>query len=66
VKAKEIREMSDEQILRELEALHRKVFDLKTQAETEELQAPSQLKQSRRDIARMLTVLKERGVPRPA
>jgi len=60
MKAQEIREMSREQILQELEALHRKVFDLRTQAETEELQISSELRKSRRDIARMRTILRER------
>jgi large subunit ribosomal protein L29 len=60
MKAQEIREMSQEQILQELEALERKVFDLRTQAETEELQVSSQLRKARRDIARMRTILRER------
>jgi len=61
MKAKEIREMSAEQIQQELEALERKVFDLRTQAETEELQVPSELHKARRDIARMRTILRERS-----
>jgi large subunit ribosomal protein L29 len=60
MKAQEIREMSGEQILQELEALERKVFDLRTQAETEELQAPSELRKARRGIARMRTILRQR------
>lgn len=60
MKPKEIRDMSDDQIRQELEALERKVFDLRTQAETEELQVPSELRHARRDIARMRTVLRQR------
>ncbi len=60
MKAKEIRDMSDDQIRQELEALERKVFDLRTQAETEELQVPSELQHARRNIARMRTVLRQR------
>jgi len=52
--------MSREQILQELEALERKVFDLKTQAETEELHVPSELGKARRGIARMRTILRQR------
>ena len=66
MKAKEIREMSDEQIHQELEALERRVFDLRTQAETEELQVPSELGKARRDIARMRTVLRGRELSRLA
>ncbi len=60
MKAHEIREMSDEQILQELMALERKVFDLRTQAATEELTVSSELGKARRDIARMRTILRER------
>jgi len=65
MKAKEIREMSDEQIQQELSALERRVFDLRTQAETEELQVPSELGKARRDIARMRTILRSRQLTRP-
>jgi len=64
MKPQEIREMSDEQIRQELAALERKVFDLRTQAETEELSAPSELRNARRDIARMRTILRERELAR--
>lgn len=52
--------MSDDQIRQELQALERKVFDLRTQAETEELHVPSELRKARRDIARMNTILRQR------
>jgi large subunit ribosomal protein L29 len=65
MKAKAVREMSDEQIRQELGALERKVFDLRTQAETEELHVPSELGKARRDIARMRTILRERQLERP-
>jgi large subunit ribosomal protein L29 len=60
MKAQEIREMSREQILQEMQALERKVFDLKTQSETEELHVPSELGKARRNIARLRTVLRQR------
>jgi large subunit ribosomal protein L29 len=60
MKPQELREMSQDQIRQELEALERRVFDLRTQAETEELQVPSELRKARRDIARIKTVLHER------
>ena len=61
MKSKEIRDMSNEQIDHELEGLKRKVFDLHTQAETEELHIPSELSKSKKDIARMRTILRERA-----
>ncbi|MFO8013367.1 MAG: 50S ribosomal protein L29 [Phycisphaerae bacterium] len=60
MKADEIRDMSDEQIHQELDALERRVFDLRTQAATEELGVPSELRAARRDIARMRTILRQR------
>jgi len=60
MKPQEIREMSGEQILQELEAIERKVFDLRTQAATEELSVSSEVGKARRDIARMRTILRER------
>jgi len=60
MKPQELRDMSREQILQELEALERKVFDLHTQAETEELHVPSELGKARRNIARMRTILRQR------
>ena len=60
MKPKEVRDMSEEQIQQELKALERKVFDLRTQAETEELQVSSELSKARRSIARMRTILRER------
>jgi large subunit ribosomal protein L29 len=58
--------MSDEQIQQELEALERRVFDLRTQAETEELHVPSELGKARRNIARMRTILRGRELVRLA
>jgi large subunit ribosomal protein L29 len=66
MKAKDIRDMSDEQIGQELAALDRKVFDLRTQAETEELHIPSELSKARKDIARMQTILRQRGLAKVA
>jgi large subunit ribosomal protein L29 len=64
MKAQEAREMSDDQIHQELAALERRVFDLRTQAATEELGVPSELRHARRDIARMRTILRERELAR--
>ncbi|MBL7139480.1 MAG: 50S ribosomal protein L29 [Planctomycetes bacterium] len=66
MKAQEIREMSDDQIRTELAALERRVFDLRTQAATEELGVPSELRKARRDIARMRTILHQRELAQAA
>ncbi len=60
MKAKEIRELSDEEIQAEIDRLRRHLFDLRSQAVTEKLQDPAMLIKARRDIARILTVRQER------
>jgi large subunit ribosomal protein L29 len=57
----EIREMKNEELYSELDRLRRYVFDLRSQAVTEKLQDPSLLTRARRDIARIFTVLRQRG-----
>ena len=56
-----IRAMKLDDLHGELERLRRHLFDLRTQAVTEKLEDPSQLLKARRDVARVLTVLRERG-----
>jgi len=61
MKVAEIRDMKTEELYSELDRLRRHLFDLRSQAVTEKLQNPSMLTQARRDIARVFTVLRERG-----
>ena len=59
-KAKELREMSDEQLdLTAKEAID-KLFRAKVQSQTERLDAPSELKRQRRLIARVKTIQTQR------
>ena len=60
MKVEEIRHFSDEEIQAELDRLHRHMFDLRAQAVTEKLEDPSMLAKTKRDIARVLTVRRER------
>jgi large subunit ribosomal protein L29 len=60
MKIKELREWNDEEMRTELERLRRHQFDLRAQAVTEKLEDPSTLTKARRDIARILTVQKQR------
>jgi len=66
MKPSEIRELSQEQIEVEMRAIERRVFDLRTQAETEKLKVPTELTRARRDIARLKTVLRERELTQAA
>ena len=61
MKIAEIRDMKTEELHSELDRLRRHAFDLRSQAVTEKLHDPSLLTRAKRDIARILTVLKERG-----
>ncbi|MEW5724085.1 MAG: 50S ribosomal protein L29 [Thermodesulfobacteriota bacterium] len=60
MKAREIRELSvDELRLRENE-LKQELFNLKFQHGTNQLENPMRIKQTQRDIARVLTIIKEK------
>jgi large subunit ribosomal protein L29 len=59
-KAKDLREMSDDQLEFSLREAKESLFKLKFQASTEKLDAPSNLKKTRREIARLNTILLER------
>lgn len=60
MKIKELRELSNEELSSELGRMHRHLFDLRSQAVTEKLENPTMLSKTRRDIARILTVQKQR------
>ena len=60
MKINEIRQLSDEELHSELERLRRHVFDLHSQAVTEKLEDPTLITKAKRDIARLLTVARQR------
>jgi len=55
-----IREMSDEQLLHELRETQQSLFRLRVQAATERNDVPSNVKKLRRNIARIITIQRER------
>ena len=61
MKIGEIRGMKSAELHVELEEFERHIFDLRAQAVTEKLANPYQITQARRDVARIHTVLRERG-----
>lgn len=61
MKISEIREMKTEELHGELDRLRRHGFDLRSQAVTEKLENPYRLTATKRDIARILTIMRERG-----
>jgi large subunit ribosomal protein L29 len=60
MKTKELREMSEEQLTLTIKETEQNLFRLKMQAQTERLDAPSELRRHRRLIARVKTLLTER------
>ena len=59
-KASELREMSDEQLTLTLKDATKSLFRLRLQAQTERLDAPSELRKQRRLIARIKTIQRQR------
>lgn len=66
MKISEIREMPSEDIRNEVTERRRALFNLRFQKETEQLERPAELRQLKTDIARMLTVLRERELSESA
>jgi large subunit ribosomal protein L29 len=64
MKARELRQRTDEELLQELLELTREGFNLRMQKATGQQPRPSQFQAARRDIARIKTVLAERNEER--
>ena len=60
MKAKEIRELTDEELGRKLADLKEELFNLRFQAATGQLDNPMRMKAVKKDIARIYTVMRER------
>lgn len=60
MKAKEIREMSSEELRSRVASLKEELFNLRFQAATQNLENPARIRAVRKDIARILTILRER------
>ena len=57
---KEIRELSNEEILSKIEESKEELFNLRFSQATGNLEKPSRIKELRKLVARMKTILKER------
>jgi large subunit ribosomal protein L29 len=62
MKAIELRDMDDVVLVEHLRTARRELFGLRFQHATGELENTSRLRDAKRDVARALTVLRERGV----
>jgi large subunit ribosomal protein L29 len=59
-KTEEIRELSDEDVEKELEEAHRRLFSLRLQSETRQITNHRELPAAKRLIARLKTIQRER------
>jgi large subunit ribosomal protein L29 len=60
MKAKDIREMTTEEIAQEIKDLKAELFNLRFRAVTGQLDNPMRIRQVRKDIARAMTIRRER------
>ncbi|HEU4529502.1 MAG TPA: 50S ribosomal protein L29 [Actinomycetota bacterium] len=71
-KVREIRDLGEDELMQRLESLKEELFNLRFQLATGQLDNPMRIKQARHEVARILTVLRERqieeelGVPQAA
>ncbi len=60
MKTADMRQLKRDDLHAEVTRLERHLFDLRAQAVTEKLADPTQLGKTRRDIARLLTIMREK------
>lgn len=60
VKNKEIRELSTEEMIKKVEAYKEELFNLRFSQATGSLEKPSRIRELRKLVARMKTVIRER------
>lgn len=60
VKAKELRELSDSELREKLAGFKEELFNLRFQMATRQLDNPMRIREVKRDIARIKTILRQR------
>ena len=60
VKTKELREMSNEQLIKKISECKEELFNLRFSQATGNLEKPSRLRELRKQVAKMKTILHER------
>jgi large subunit ribosomal protein L29 len=61
---RELRDLGDEELFERLESSKEELFNLRFQLATGQLDNPMRIKDVRRDVARILTILREREIER--
>ena len=62
VQAKELRDLKDDELADRIKTIRKDLFGLRFQHATGELENTAGLRTSKRDLARALTVARERGI----
>ena len=62
LKGKELRERSNDELAKNLGDLEEQLFKLRFQKSTGQIENPQKIREVRKDIARVLTVLSERRI----
>lgn len=62
MEAKQLRDMSSEDLTRKLQELREEIGHLKLKRVTSRLENPMKLRQTKRDLARVETILKEKAL----
>jgi large subunit ribosomal protein L29 len=60
MKTKELRSKEDKELRFDLKNLNKELFDLRFQSASENLSNPARIKQIKREVARIMTILNER------
>ena len=66
MKARQVRELSDEELEARIRDTRKELFNLRFQHATGQLDDPHKLSSTRREIARLLTMINERDLDREA
>lgn len=62
MKARDLRELSNEELMQKVQEWKRKLLNLRFQLASGQLTNTAEIKKTKKDIARALTILRERGV----
>lgn len=62
MKAKELRELTTEELVKKIEELKEELFNLRFQSASGSLEKPSRIKEIRKTIARIKLIIREREI----
>jgi len=62
MKAADLRDLTTEELQAKLKEMEEEIFNLKFQVASQQLENTARLKESRRDIARLKTIMREKAI----